>query len=51
MFASGLNGSGPVICDSSVNTAGTQSSPIAAALFGLGSLTIVPAYSSPDFSF
>jgi hypothetical protein len=34
-----------------VNTAGTQSSPIAAALFGLGSLAIVPVYSSHDFSF
>jgi hypothetical protein len=48
---SGLNGSGPVVCDNSVNTAGTQSSSIAAALFGLGSLTVVPVHLSPDFSF
>jgi hypothetical protein len=48
---SGLNGSGPVVCDNTVNTAGTQSSSIAAALFGLGSLTVVPVHLSPDFSF
>jgi hypothetical protein len=48
---SGLNGSGPVVCNNSVNTAGTQSSSIAAALFGLGSLTVVPVHLSPDFSF
>jgi hypothetical protein len=48
---SGLNGGGPVVCDNSVNTAGTQSSSIAAALFGLGSLTVVPVHLSPDFSF
>jgi len=48
---SGLNGSGPILCDNSVNTAGTQSSSIAAALFGLGSLTVVPVHLSPDFSF
>jgi len=48
---SGLNGSGTVVCSNSVNTAGTQSSSIAAALFGLGSLTVVPVHLSPDFSF
>jgi hypothetical protein len=48
---SGLNGGGPVVCDNTVNTAGTQSSSIAAALFGLGSLTVVPVHLSPDFSF
>ncbi len=48
---SGLNGTGPILCDNSVNTAGTQSSSIAAALFGLGSLTVVPVHLSPDFSF
>lgn len=48
---SGLNGSGPVTCDNTVNTAGTQSSSIAAALFGLGSLIVVPVHLSPDFSF
>jgi hypothetical protein len=48
---SGLNGGGPVTCDNSVNTSATQSSSIAAALFGLGSLTVVPVHLSPDFSF
>lgn len=49
--ASSLNGGGPVTCTNNVNTSTDQASSIAAALFGLGSLTVVPVHLSPDFSF
>jgi hypothetical protein len=45
------NGSGSVTCTNTVNTSTDQASSIAAALFGLGSLTVVPVHLSPDFSF
>jgi hypothetical protein len=45
------NGGGPATCTNSVNTSTDQASSIAAALFGLGSLTVVPVHLSPDFSF
>jgi len=44
-------GSTPITCTNSVNTSTDSSSSIAAALFGLGSLTVTPVHLAPDFSF